>query len=136
MRRHAIIRSSWHVMLAVGLAALIGLIEPSLAYAKPSPGYTNKAACRRMTKQISHFENDVLKLAKERGNKPWEAATQQHIDRLKDNRADTCPEWAKQRTAMQRAKAQAEQMAAMIKLGAKVALTYFTGGLGKFGALF
>jgi hypothetical protein len=128
MRRHAII--------VVCLAVLIGLLTPSLAYAKATPGYTNKAACRRMTKQITHFESHVLSLAKARGNQLWENSTQAHVDRLKEKRADRCPEWAKQRSALQRAKAQAEQMAKMVQLGAKMAMTYFTGGLGKFGALF
>ena len=116
--------------------ALLALTAPALAQAAPERQYTNKQLCRRMTKQIDHFENTVLVMAKDRGNDLWANATVQHIDQLKNHRADTCPEWAKQRTAIQKAAEEARQMAEMMKLAAKAAAAYFTGGLGGLGKLF
>ena len=85
--------------LIVSLAVL-ALLVPALAQAAPERQYTNKQRCRRMTKQIDHFEHTVLVMAKDRGNDLWANATTQHIDRLKNHRADSCPEWAKQRSAI------------------------------------
>jgi len=115
------------------VAALVAvwlLLAPALADARDEHRrHTNKQMCRRMTKQIDHYENTVLAMAKERGNDLWEKATEDQIDRLKDQRADKCPEWGKQRTAMQIAKARAEQMKRMMATAARYAAKYFSGGL-------
>ncbi len=110
-------------------AVFVALLLPGPASAAPQKGLTNKQQCRRMTKQIDHFENTVLKMADDRGNKLWADATLQHIDRLKNLRADRCPEWAKQRNAIRKAQEQAKKMQRMMKLAAKAAARYFTGGL-------
>lgn len=118
------------------LATLVALISfmvvplaPTSSSAEDAPRrYTNSQVCRRMTKQIDHFENTVLVMAKDRGNGLWEESTQAHIERLKDQRADRCPEYHKQRTALAIAKQQAEQMRQMMVLAAKGAAKYFTGG--------
>ena len=116
-------------VLGVLLALAIGL-APALSAARDQQRqYTNKQKCRRMTKQINHFEQDVLVMARDRGNDLWEKATEDHINRLKDERADRCPEWAKQRTAIARAKAEAAAWARLIQMAAKGAAKYFTGGL-------
>ncbi|MBW2231792.1 MAG: hypothetical protein JRG92_11710 [Deltaproteobacteria bacterium] len=113
----------------VFVALISALMAPAIAHARDQQrNYTNRQQCRRMTKQIHHFEGTVLKLAKDRGNTLWFDATAQHIARLKDSRADACPEWAKQRTAYGRAKIQAEQVKQMMIMAGKMALKYFTGG--------
>jgi len=112
------------------LVALLFVLAPALSAAQDAPRqYTNKQMCRRTTKQINHFENTVLVMAKDRGNDLWAKATEDHIDRLKNQRADRCPEWGKQRSALARAKAQAEQMKRLAVLAAKGAAKYFSGGL-------
>jgi hypothetical protein len=81
-----------------------------------------------MTKQIVHYEGTVLKMAEDRGNQLWYNATKAQVARLKDHRADRCPEWAKQRTAYGIAKIQAEQVKQLMIMAGKAALKYFTGG--------
>jgi len=120
--------------LVTALVALCLLVGPALA---PAPAdardeqrrYTNTQVCRRMTKQIAHFEGTVLEMAKSRDDDLWAKATEAHVDRLKNRRADICPEWGKRRTALQIARAQAEQMKRMMATAAKWAAKYFTGGM-------
>ncbi len=115
---------SWAACLA---AALLWTPIPAAAE-DGARQYTGRQMCGRMTKQIDHFENTVLAMAKARGNTLWEQATNDHIDRLKNRRADKCPEYAKQRSALARAKAQADQMRQMMITAAKGAAKYFSGG--------
>jgi len=118
--------------LVAALVALtfLSLLVPALADAREEQRtYTNKQMCRRMTKQIAHYEGTVLVMAKDRGNELWAQSTEAQIERLKNRRADRCPEWAKERSAMQKAKAQAEMMKRMMVTAAKYAAKYFTGGL-------
>ena len=82
-----------------------------------------------MTKQISHFEGTILKMAQDRGNGAWEQSTNDHISRLKNRRADRCPEFAEQRKVLARAKKQADQMKKMMVAAAKGAAKYFSGGM-------
>ena len=114
--------------LACGL--LMTLLLPAWAAAEDNGprAFTNRQACRRMTKQINHFEKTVLVMAKDRGNALWEQATEDQINRLKHQRADKCPEYHKQRTVLARAKEQAEQMKQMMAAAAKGAAKYFSGG--------
>jgi len=115
------------VIVVFVLSAL--LLVPALASAeKAERRYTNKRVCRRMTKQIAHFEHTVLPMAKQRGNPLWAQSTNDHIDRLKNRRADKCPEWGKQRKALIKAKREWDQMKAYAKMAAKSAAKYFTGG--------
>jgi hypothetical protein len=114
------------VLIIVTLLA--ALLAPSLSVAKVQPSRTNKQVCRRMTKQIAHYEGTVLKMAKDRGNKLWENATHDQINRLKNQRADKCPEWAKQRNSLIRAREEAEKMRQLMVMAGKAAIKYFTGG--------
>jgi hypothetical protein len=114
------------IIIAVALSLVV---VPSVGFAVPQKHMTNKQQCRRMTKQITRYENVVMKLAKDRGNQLWANATSQQISRLKHQRADRCPEWAKQRSAMERAAENAAKMRMMMKLAAKAAAKYFTGGM-------
>jgi hypothetical protein len=112
------------------IAALFLFVSSAPAEAKTyQRQYTNKQACRRMTKQIAHFEGTVLTMAQARGNALWANATHQQIVRLKNRRADICPEWGKQRTALAKLKENADKTKKMMKTAAKYAAKYFTGGL-------
>jgi len=82
-----------------------------------------------MTKQIDHYEHTVLTMAKARGNAPWASATQAQISRLKNRRADVCPEYGKERTALAKATAKIRKANMVMAKGAKMAAKYFTGGL-------
>jgi hypothetical protein len=114
------------VIIVIALSAVV--LSPGLGFAeKAERAYTNKQMCRRMTRQIAHFEGTVLPMAKGRGNALWADSTNAHIDRLKNHRADVCPEWGKQRKALIKAKKEWDQMKAYAKIAAKYALKYFTG---------
>jgi hypothetical protein len=114
------------LVYVVLLCVLLAPAMPSAADGGRRNGNTRH--CRRMTKQISHYEGTVLKMAKDRGNRLWYDATAQQVARLKDDRADACPEWNKQRTAYGIAKAQAEFIKNAVVETGKGALNYFTGG--------
>jgi hypothetical protein len=114
------------IIIAVSLSLVA---VPTAGLAVPQKQMTNKKHCRRMTKQITHYESVVMKLANDRGNQLWANATSQQISRLKNQRADRCPEWAKQRSALRRAAENAAKMRMMMALAAKAATKYFTGGL-------
>ena len=73
--------------------------------------------CRRLTRQIEHFEG-VVEMAQERDNELWEAETRRHIERLEQRRADRCPEYAKDDSG-------AREFARMVKNAAKIAASYF-----------
>jgi len=116
--------------LSIVVVLFCSLVAPAApGWAKQTRRQTNHQLCRRMTKQIDHFENQVLKQARERKNELWAQATLDHIDRLKNRRADKCPEWGKQRSALRRAAEQAARAKRMIATAAKAAASYFTGGL-------
>lgn len=115
--------------LLVLIVLMSALLVPSVTTANSvARRATNNQACRRMTKQIAHYEGTVLRMAEQRGNDLWANATQAQINRLMDRRADICPEWSKQRSAYGRAKIQAEQMKKLMITAGKMALKYFTGG--------
>lgn len=80
------------------------------------------AECRRLERQIEHFEGMVDR-ARELDNEMWEERTQQHVDRLKERAKARCPEYADDDSA-------ARAFANLLRLAGKAALTYFT-----FGAL-
>jgi hypothetical protein len=112
----------------VGILILV-LLSPVAALAGGEQKLSRRQDCRRMTKQINHFEGTVLKMAEDRGNEPWARSTSDHIDRLKNRRADRCPEYAEQRKILARAKKQADQMKKLMVSAAKGAAKYFSGGM-------
>ena len=116
------------VVLVVGLLAA-SLLAPAPGWAREQRDQTNRQLCRRYTKQIAHYENDVLPLAEERGNELWAEATLDQIDRLKNQRADVCPEYTEERNALRRAAAEAAKVQRMMKTAAKAAASYFSGGM-------
>ena len=112
--------------LTVVLIVMVLVLLPMAAFAQP--GSVNRGECRRMTKQIDRYENTVLKLAKQRGNKLWENATTDQISRMKNRRADHCPMYYEERKMLARMKKQADDAARVMKAAAKAASKYFTGG--------
>jgi len=114
------------VLVSILILALV--CAPVAAFAEPVRSRGNRGDCRRMTKQIDHYENVVLAMAKERGDKAWQASMEAHLSKLKNRRADRCPEYNEQRNMLIRAREQAREMQRMVKMAGKAALKYFTGG--------
>jgi hypothetical protein len=83
-------------------------------------GTPHRGECLQLTKQIARYERDA-KWAEERGNEMWEQGSLAQAKRLSDRRASLCPEYAKKNPV--------SQTAAMIGEAAKVAASYFMGGL-------
>ena len=83
MRRTPSSRSFWMlglVLAAVLVAAPVGAVP------------SNKAECRRITRQLNHFVN-VAEMADSRGDHLWLAGTLAHMDRMKQRRVRLCPEY-------------------------------------------
>ncbi len=85
--------------------------------------------CRRLTKQIDHFEGNILPLAVARGNRTWERATNEQIARLWHRRADLCPAYGRERTMLAIAAEEVRRINKMISVAARGAATFFSGGL-------
>jgi hypothetical protein len=79
------------------------------------------AECRRITRQIAHFET-VADRAEDRGDEAWERATEDHIARLAARRAEICPEYAEESGLA--------AMGRLLRSAGKAAAKYLT-----FGAL-
>jgi len=115
---------------------LVGLVL-ALAFATPASASTPRASlhgkyrgeCRKLTKQINHFEGTILPLAISRGNRAWERATNAHVERLWHRRADLCPAYGAERTMIARARDQIRRFNKMVDLAGRAALAFFTGGL-------
>ena len=88
-----------------------------------------RGQCRKLTKQIGHFEGSILPLAIARGNKGWERATNEQINRLWHRRADLCPVYGAERTMLARAAERVRKFNQLVALAGRAALTYFTGGI-------
>ena len=72
--------------------ALLGLAV-GLGISLPATAEVHYQDCRRITRQISHFE-DVEQMAQDRRNYLWEEDTRRHITRLEVKRARLCPQYA------------------------------------------
>ena len=115
----------------VGVLLSIAIAIPALAstpVASKSGNY--RGQCRKLTKQIDHYEESILPLAIERGNLAWERATNEQIARLWNRRADLCPAYGAERTLLAKAADRAKKFNKMIALAGRAALAYFTGGVG------
>lgn len=112
----------------VGITLLV-LLAPWAGQADGEKKLSRRQDCRRITRQIAHFEGTVLEMARERNDELWQQATSDHISRLKNRRADRCPEYAEERRILARAKKQADQMKRLMVAAAKGAAKYFSGGL-------
>ncbi len=118
----------WLVGTLIGalLAAPVALAEGERRLASESGRY--RGECRRLTKQITHFEETVLPMAIARGNRGWEQATNDQIERLWHRRADLCPEYGAQRTFLQKAADQTRRFNKLMASAGRAALAFFTGG--------
>jgi hypothetical protein len=114
MRRNASFRIPIWLGVLLAAAWVAGPVQ-----AAPS----NKAECRRITRQVAHFVN-VAEMADSRGDHLWLASTLSHIDRLKERRVRLCPEYEEPNWA----EIYARQMAELVKKAGRVALTYLTFG--------
>ncbi len=92
-----------------------------------------RGQCRRLTKQINHFEGTVLPRAIKQGNRGWEKNASAHIERLWHRRADLCPAYGAERTLLRKAADDARKVKQLVVAAGKAAATYFSGGLS--GAL-
>ena len=88
-----------------------------------------RGQCRKLTRQIRHFEADILPLAVARGNRTWESATNAQINRLWHRRADLCPAYAAERTLLATAMEKIRRFNQTIAMAGRAAAAYFTGGL-------
>jgi len=109
-------------LVIAGFVALV-LLEPAAALAGAQAG-----TCRRISRQIEQYEN-VVEMAESRDDALWENATLAQIDRLSLRRERLCPEYKKPNKALELAKSTNRLM----KLAAKAAITYFTGGFDGLG---
>lgn len=119
------------LMILVGLlAAAAMLASPALA-SSPEAGERGRyrAECRRLTKQIDHYENTILPMAIERHNAGWEKATNDQVERLWHRRADLCPKYGAQRTMMAKAADQARKVNKFLVTAGRAAASYFSGGI-------
>lgn len=111
-------RTPARFLLGLGTAVAV-LLASAPALAVPS----NKAECRRITRQVAHFVN-VAEMADSRGDHLWLQHTLSHIDRLKERRVRLCPEWEEPNWA----EIYAREFAKLLKKAGRVALTYLTFG--------
>jgi len=114
----------------VVLGLVLGLAAPALG-SSPEAGERGRyrGQCRRLTKQINHYEHTVLPMAYARRNRAWAQSTSAQIELLWNRRADLCPEYGAQRTMLRRAADQARKFKQLLAAAGRAAATYFSGGL-------
>ncbi|MAG34592.1 MAG: hypothetical protein CL908_27300 [Deltaproteobacteria bacterium] len=118
--------------LVIGSALGVVLAAPGWAHASsPEAGEQgrHRGQCRRLTRQIDHFENTVLPMAHQRGNRAWAKATEEQVERLWHRRADLCPAYGAERSLMRRAADQARKFNRLLADAGRAAAAFFTGGL-------
>jgi len=126
---------SSRILRRCGTALLLVAVTCTLASvaiaSSPEAGARGKyrAECRRLTKQINHFEGTILPMAIERGNRGWEDATNAQVERLWHRRADLCPKYGAERTMMAKAADDARKFKKLVVAAGRAAATYFSGGL-------
>jgi hypothetical protein len=88
-----------------------------------------RGQCRMLTKQINHYDGTILPMAIQRGNRDWERATNQQVQRLWHRRADLCPEYGAERTFLAKAADEVRKFNELVALASRAAVTFFTGGI-------
>ena len=76
--------------------------------------------CQDMTQQIQKYEEMAARAAAQ-GNSQWEEAVNRHLELLKKERSERCPEWSP-------AAVTNRAIMRMLKTAGELALTYFTMG--------
>ncbi|MBW2426784.1 MAG: hypothetical protein JRG86_21260 [Deltaproteobacteria bacterium] len=120
--------------MLVGLAISLALSAAPSALAggsSPAAGASGnyRGQCKRLTRQIDHYEGTVLPMAVQRGNRAWEQATNRQIERLWHRRADLCPAYGAERSFLRRMKERQRRFNKTIAAAARAAATWFSGGL-------
>lgn len=120
----------FRVVAVLGLA-LVFLMAAAASASSPEAGERGRyrGQCRKLTKQIDHFENTILPLALDRGNYAWAEATNSQVERLWHRRADLCPKHGAQRTAMRKAADNIRRFKQLVAAAGQAAASYFSGGL-------
>jgi hypothetical protein len=123
-----ILRRSFLIGIVVALTCAFA--TPVLA-SSPEAGAKGRyrAECRRLTKQIDHFKGTILPMARSRGNRGWEQATSDQVERLWHRRADLCPAYGAERSLMAKAADDARKFREMLAAAGRAAASYFSGGL-------
>ncbi len=102
--------------MRIALAVAVGvLLLPMASAASP-----DRNQCYSLTRQIDRY-TDMLERAQRLDNEMWVERTGDHVGRLVQKRAALCPEYAKDDSTMR-------AFRALVKLGARAALAYFTFG--------
>lgn len=123
---------SWGLRLGI-LAAWLVLEAGAAglaAAASPEAGERGhyRGQCRRLTKQIDHYEDVVLPQAYARGNQAWANVTTQQIERLWNRRADLCPKYGAERTFLRRLADRTRRFNQFLARAGRAAATFFSGG--------
>ncbi len=103
--------------MRIALAALLALVvlAPAAALAR-----TGSVECRYLTQRISFF-GARLERAEQLDNAVWEKRLENHLDQLRDQRAQSCPGYGADEQAM-------AAFMDLVRLGGQAALSYFTLG--------
>jgi hypothetical protein len=111
-------------------ASLVAVWAGSAGATDPDASVHGKyrGSCRRLTKQIDYNQKTILPLAVARGNVAWENATNAHIKRLWNQRADLCPEYGRKRARLQRALDRIRAFNQALARAGRAAARYFTAG--------
>ncbi|HEB91324.1 MAG TPA: hypothetical protein ENI85_17240 [Deltaproteobacteria bacterium] len=125
--RFAHSRSRAGFQAGIGFVLVLMLALPAMP--NPHRRGTYRGQCRQLTRQIEHYETRILPLAIERGNRAWERATNDQVERLWNRRADLCPAYGAERTLLARAADQARRFNKMLAAAGRAAAAFFTGGL-------
>ena len=102
--------------MRIALAVAVGVILLPMA----SAANPHRNQCYSLTRQIDRY-TDMLERAQRLDNEMWVERTGDHVGRLVQKRAALCPEYAKDDSTMR-------AFAALMRLGARAALAYFTFG--------
>ena len=103
---------------ALILASVVTCLSATFASAS---GAVGPATCARFARQIQHYEG-MVERSRELENELWSERTQAHVERLRTRAEPHCPDLDNG------AAAQARAFAQLVKVGAEVALRYFTFG--------
>lgn len=123
-----VLRRTFTAFILVALTwSLAGIAVASSPEAGDKGNY--RGECRRLTKQIEHYNGTILPMAIERGNRGWEASTMAQVDRLWNRRADLCPIYGAERSFLAKAADDARKFQQLVAAAGRAAAAYFTGGL-------
>jgi hypothetical protein len=127
MSSRLVLRKSFIVFLV----ALMTIVATTSTASSPEAGAKGRyrAECRRLTKQINHYEGTVMPMAMQRGNAAWARATDQQVSRLWHRRADLCPKYGAERTMLARAADTRRKIKQVLMAAARATAAFFTGGL-------